>query len=89
MNQHGLFHWTVNHSEGFVHPFHGYHTDTIEGLWSLIRSDLRAFRGINEQKLQVHLDVFAFRRNMGMSDDGIWSKLCLVIGKMQHTTSRN
>ena len=83
LNNYGYSHWTVNHSEGFVDPYHGYHTNTIEGLWALIRGDLRGLRGIKADKLQLHLDVFAFRRNMSMSDDGLWSKLLLVIGSMQ------
>ena len=83
----GFYHWTVNHSEGFVDPYHGLHTNTIEGLWSLARDDLKILRGIRESILQIHLDVFAFRRNMSMSDDGLWTKLCCVIGIMQNSVN--
>ena len=83
LSNHGYYHWTVNHSEGFVDPYHGYHTNTIEGLWALIRGDLRTSRGIPANKLQLHLDVFAFRRNMSLSNAGLWKNLLLVVGTMQ------
>lgn len=81
----GFTHWNVNHSEGFVDPLTGHHTNTIEGIWSLARGDLRRFRGIQRPKLQSFLDEFAFRRNMRLSDDGVWVKLLLTIGTTQHS----
>ena len=83
----GYYHWTVNHSLAFVDPYTGQHTNTIEGLWSLIRADLRNMRGINHTFLQHHLDVFAFRRNLKNEANGLWATMCLVIGQMQHSVT--
>ena len=83
LNRHGLFHWNVDHTRGFVNPFTRQHTDTIEGLWSLIRYELRAQRGIKPIDLQKHLDVFAFRRNTRDSNEGTWTQFCCLVGAMQ------
>ena len=84
LSNHGLFHWTCDHSSHFVNPYHGHHTNTIESLWALIRGDLRASCGIKASDLQQHLDVWAFRRNMTVTnDDGLWIAMCCAIGAIQ------
>ena len=81
----GFSHFNVNHEECFVDPLTGYHTQDIECLWALLRADFRRFRGLLQDKLQAYLDEFAFRRNMRMTDDGLWINMLLVIGdKQQH-----
>ncbi len=45
-------------------------------------------RGISATDLQIHLDVFAFRRNIRADNDSVWNKLCLVIGEMQSLVSK-
>ena len=85
----GYYHYNVNHSERFVDTMHGYHTQTIENLWMLIRHDLRAARGVRSKDLQKWLDVFAFRRNVGKENPkGIWMAMCCVIGAMQKFVAR-
>ncbi len=79
----GYYNWTVDHTQGFVDPILGHHTNTIEGLWALIRGDLRTMRGISKDDLQTHLDVFAFRRNIQSDGQSVWTKMCMVIGAMQ------
>ena len=83
LSDYGIAHWTVNHARTFVDPWSQQHTNTIEGLWALIRCDLRSLRGIKHNTLQAHLDVFAFRRNLRNTPEGLWSKMCCVIGAMQ------
>ena len=87
MSDRGLYHWNLDHSSHFVNPYHGEHTDTIEGLWALIRGDLRSMRGIKPNDLQKHLDVWAFRRNMRETREsqGVWISLCCAVGQMQHS----
>ena len=89
LSNHGLFHWSVDHSRHFVNPYHRKHTNRIEGLWALIRGDLRASRGIKPCDLQKHLDVWTFRRNMKVSaDNGVWISLCLVVGAVQSSVPK-
>lgn len=53
----GYGHQTVNHSQGEYagdedgDGFHEIHVNTVEGLWSLLRSWLRPHRGISQDKL--------------------------------------
>ena len=89
LNAYGHFHWNLKHNVGFVDPITKWHTNTIEGLWSLIRGDFRRFRGIKPDKLQLFLDEFSFRRNVSLSNDGLWAKLLLAIAKKQNCTQRH
>lgn len=66
----GYQHETVNHSEceyardddgdGFCEV----HVNTIEGVWSLLRSWLRPHRGISQEKLPLYLGFFEFVYNV-------------------------
>ena len=85
----GFVHWNVNHAVGFVDPMTGLNTNTVEGLWSLVRGELRKYRGIQQQYLQQYLDEFAFKRNMRLSDEGVWISLLLAIGTKQSTARPN
>ena len=70
----GYVHKTINHSHGeFARDedagtlwvdFHEVHTNTIEGVWSLLRSWLRPHRGISQAKLPFYLAFFAFVHNV-------------------------
>ena len=84
----GYYHWTVKHAERFVDTMHGHHTQNIENLWMNIRGDLRAARGVQAKHLQKWLDVFAFRQNMSKAPEGVWVKMCCVIGMMQQFVHR-
>jgi transposase-like protein len=65
----GYEHKTVNHSlREFARDedgdgFHEVHTNTIEGVWSLLRSWLRPHRGISQDKLPLYLAFFEFVHN--------------------------
>ena len=39
------------------------HVNTLEGVWSLLRSWLRPHRGISQEKLPLYLGFFAFVHN--------------------------
>lgn len=69
LEQWGFIHRTVNHSQGeFARDedndgFHEVHTNTMEGVWSLLRSWLRPHRGISQEKLPLYLGFFQFVHN--------------------------
>ena len=79
----GYYHWTVKHSEGFVNTMHGHHTNNIENLWMDMLGVLRAAREVQAKHLQKWLDVFAFRQNMSKAPEGVWARMCCVIGVVQ------
>ena len=66
----GFTHKTVCHSAGEYardedgDGFHEIHVNTIEGVWSLLRSWLRPHRGISQEKLPIYLGFFEFMHNV-------------------------
>jgi len=44
--------------------FHEVHVNTMEGVWSLLRSWLRPHRGISQEELPVYLGFFEFVHNV-------------------------
>jgi len=68
--QWGYAHKTVNHSQGEYardedeDGFYEVHTNTMEGVWSLLRSWLRPHRGISQEKLPCYLAFFEFVHNV-------------------------
>ncbi len=72
-------HFSVNHSENFVDPESGAHTQTIENLWLLIKKRLRKFNLTDRQYLDNYLDEFCFRRRFkDMSKPGYEIFKCLL-----------
>ena len=65
----GYQHKTVRHIRGeYARDEDGdgvceVHVNTIEGLWSLLRSWLRPHRGISQEKLPLYLAFFQFVHN--------------------------
>ncbi len=65
----GYDHKTVNHSAGEYardedgDGFHEVHVNTMEGVWSLLRSWLRPHRGISQEKLPLYVAFFEFIHN--------------------------
>ncbi|WP_171479368.1 transposase, partial [Acinetobacter baumannii] len=56
----GYIHYTINHSENFVHP--NIHTQTIEGLWGIMKRFFKT-KGSNRTKsTNSYLAEFAFKR---------------------------
>ena len=70
LDEWGYRHETVNHSAGEYardddgDGFCEVHVNTIEGVWSLLRSWLRPHRGISQEKLPLYLGFFEFVHNV-------------------------
>lgn len=66
----GYSHKTVNHSAGEYAQdedgdgFHEVHVNTMEGFWSLLRSWLRPYRGISQERLPLYLSFFECAHNL-------------------------
>jgi len=73
----GYDHHTVCHSRGEYardedgDGFHEIHVNTIEGVWSLLRSWLRPHRGISQEHLPLYLSFFQFVHNARVSGKGL------------------
>ena len=51
LNNVGFIHLMVNHSENFVDPYTGAHSNTIQGLWSQVKRKLKAMSGTTKAQL--------------------------------------
>jgi transposase-like protein len=66
----GYEHKYVNHGQGKFacdddsDSFCEVHVNTMEGLWSLLRSRRLPHRGISQEKLPLYLGFFAFVHNV-------------------------
>ena len=54
-------HFHVNHSENFVDPDTGAHTQTIEGMWRHCKEFLPSF-GLNSAYLDSYIGTFCWHR---------------------------
>lgn len=55
LSQRGYHHLTVNHSENFVDPVTGSHTQTIEGFWSNSKVYFKRMHGVKSPQIPAHL----------------------------------
>jgi len=62
LNNIGYIHLMVNHSENFVDPYTGAHSNTIEGVWSQIKRKLKAMNGTRRERIPGYLDEFNWRK---------------------------
>jgi transposase-like protein len=66
----GYAHKTVNHAQGEYardedgDGFFEVHVNTLEGVWSLLRSWLRPHRGVSQERLPLYLAFFEFVHNV-------------------------
>lgn len=85
LHEWGYDHKSVNHaSREFARDedgdgFHEVHTNTIEGVWSLLRSWLRPHRGISQDKLPLYLAFFEFVHNVRQRGKALLSSLLLAL----------
>ena len=62
LNDIGYTHLMVNHSENFVDPYTGAHTNTIEGVWNAVKKKLKRMCGTFKHQLPSYLDEFNWQR---------------------------
>ena len=65
LNQLGYIHLSVNHSKNFVDPDSGANTNTIEGMWTLVKKKLKSMSGTRYEYIPSYLDEFTWFRNFG------------------------
>lgn len=70
LGNHGFVHKTVNHSENYVDPETGYHTQGIERAWRTAKLYLRTEMG-NRRLFQSHLDEAAWKMKHGSDHEDV------------------
>jgi len=58
INNFGYIHFTVNHSENFLDPYTGAHTNTIEGFWSQVKRKLKLMIGTSKGTHPSYVDPY-------------------------------
>ena len=62
LNNIGYTDLMVNHSENFVDPYTGAHTNTIEGVWIAVKKEWKRMCGTFKHQLPSYLDEFNWQR---------------------------
>ena len=81
----GYEHQTVCHSKGEYardedgDGFHEIHVNTMEGVWSLLRSWLRPHRGISQENLPLYLAFFELTHNLRQRGKALFESLIAVL----------
>jgi transposase len=81
----GYGHRTVWHARGEYardedgDGFCEVHVNTLEGLWSLLRSWLRPHRGVSQEKLPIYLGFFQFVHNARRRGKALLSALVAAL----------
>jgi transposase len=83
----GYEHLTVCHSKGEYardedgDGFHEIHVNTMEGVWSLLRSWLRPHRGVSQENLPLYLAFFEFTHNLRKRGKALFESLIAILVK--------
>jgi transposase len=83
----GYEHKTVCHSKGEYardedgDGFHEVHVNTMEGVWSLLRSWLRPHRGVSQENLPLYLAFLEAVHNFRQRGKALFESLIAVLVK--------
>ena len=58
----------MNHPKNFADPDSGAHTNTIEGLWALVKKKLKAMSGTLYKHLPNYFDEFVWFRKFRVTE---------------------
>uniref|UniRef100_A0A914YHK4 ISXO2-like transposase domain-containing protein n=1 Tax=Panagrolaimus superbus TaxID=310955 RepID=A0A914YHK4_9BILA len=64
----GYIHRTVNHSENFVDPVTGVHTNTIESLWQKFKLRHKVDYGTNRDLIMEYMNEFLWKKDRAYKD---------------------
>ena len=71
----GFDHSTVNHSENYVDPETGAHTQSIESLWGRLKAKMKSMRGTSRSQLNSYLCEACWRHENGKSGNNCFFAL--------------
>ena len=63
LQRNGYDHQMVNHSQNFVDPQTGAHTQNIERMWRSLKEQRKRYNGVPSDEVDVHISEFIWRKN--------------------------
>ncbi|XP_058986215.1 uncharacterized protein LOC131806266 [Musca domestica] len=86
LDEEGYTHYKVNHSEHFVDPETGHHTNTIEGLWRHLKVSLSAY---NRRKIffNGYIQTFIFLRWCNANQKNPFEEFLRFAGQLYDPTN--
>ena len=85
-HQNNYHHETVNHTENYVDPTTGAHTQRMEGFWGNAKEHFKSMHGVKEAMLGAHLDEMTYRWNHRNED--LFDKLLELIAQFYPCDNR-
>lgn len=75
---HGYQHFTVNHTQNFVNPITGAHTQSIESMWQKVKSRAKKQFGDSRTLFETYLPEYLWRQQFGAYSEvffNFWSQI--------------
>ncbi|XP_043916250.1 GRAM domain-containing protein 2B [Protopterus annectens] len=76
-------HLCVNHSQNFVNPMMGAHTNAVEGMWANCKRHFKGMNGTRPHVVPSYLDEFMWRSRYGNDFDTLFVNLLNHIHEFQ------
>ena len=76
----GYTHFVVNHSQNFVDPITGSHTQTVERMWREVKRIRRRYEGIRREDVNYHLAEYMWRETRQVNFNNAFAEAIILIG---------
>ena len=76
----GYTHKVVNHSENFVNPQTGAHTQTVERMWREVKRIRRMYEGLQRNDVSFHLAEYLWREAKSVTHKNAFEEAIILVG---------
>ncbi len=79
----GYSHKTVNHSENFVNPNDGTHTQNIERFWKGLKDKKRKYQGIPKSEVESHVFEYLWRKKRSVTSENAFEEAIHMLADVE------
>ena len=83
INTFGYIHKVVNHSQNFINPVDGTHTQKIERFWRGLKDIRKKYQGIPESEIDSHIQEYLWRRSRNVSYKNCFQEAIYMLSDVQ------